>query len=193
VDVLLAKKADPTLTTKTGGTALNRAAEHGNLDMIQKLHKAGAVPGLLALVMAAREGHLPVVEWCIQQGVDVNGQLPWGFTALMMAARDGRQEVVECLLAHGANPKLKNKDDDSALSLAIENDEDDVADVLRKAGVDYSKPKPKSSIPPPDEDDDDEESGDDDLPDEVDLSDEEEDVTQKEEEEVDLGRDKEED
>jgi len=123
----------------------------------------------------------------------VNGQLPWGFTALMMAARDGRQEVVECLLAHGANPKLKNKDDDSALSLAIENDEDDVADILRKAGVDYSKPKPKSPLPPSDDDDDDEESGDDDIPDEVDLSDEEEDVTQKEEEEVDLGRDKEED
>ncbi|MDA0671303.1 MAG: ankyrin repeat domain-containing protein [Bacteroidetes bacterium] len=113
VEELLAKKADPTLATKTGGTALNRAAEHGNLAMIQKLHKAGAVPGLLALVMAAREGHLNVVEWCIQQGVDVNGQLPWGFTALMMAARDGRQDVVECLIAHGANPKLKNRDDET--------------------------------------------------------------------------------
>ena len=189
VDELLAQKADPTLATKTGGTALNRTAEHGNLAMVQKLHKVGAVPGLLALVMAAREGHLSVVEWCIQQGVDVNGQLPWGFTALMMAARDGRQDVVECLIAHGANPKLKNRDDETALSLAIENDEDDVAEILRKAGVDYAKPKPKVIAPPVEDD----EPVDDEIPEEVDLSDEEEDVTQKEEEEVDLGRDKEED
>ncbi|MDR9387673.1 MAG: ankyrin repeat domain-containing protein [Balneolaceae bacterium] len=190
VEELLVNNADPTLTTKTGGTALNRAAEHGNLATIQKLHKAGAVPGLLALVMAAREGHLPVVEWCVHQGVDVNGQLPWGFTALMMAARDGRQDVVECLLNHGANPKLKNRDDETALSLAIENDEDDVADILRKAGVDYAKPKPKVVATPAD---DEEHSAADELPEEVDLYDEEEDVTQIEEEEVDLGRDKEED
>ncbi|KAJ6186470.1 hypothetical protein N7519_007771 [Penicillium mononematosum] len=93
-------------------TALQAAAERGQLEAVQTLLAANAdvnAPpaeflGQTALQAAAGKGHLKVVEALLAAKADVNASLAkGGQTALHMAARGGHLHVLQALLAAEAD------------------------------------------------------------------------------------------
>lgn len=70
------------------------------------LSDAWSDEGQTALILAARNGHLEVVEALLKAGADPDHATADGRTALIMAAEGGHATVVESLLRAGADPNL---------------------------------------------------------------------------------------
>ena len=98
----------------------------------------------------------------------------------MLASKMGFEDIVAYLLSQGANVYLRDRNGDTALTIANENEQVEVALLLRRAGAkNENKAKKRTVTPPPIDDDDEDEVDDstdvDDLisdetaPDEVDL------------------------
>jgi ankyrin repeat protein len=102
--------------------------------------------GQTAIMWAAAEGHLQVVDLLIKSGADFKTPLEGGFTPLFFAVREGRSEVAKLLLNAGANvneamqPKRKASRGPQAgmtpLLMAVENGHFELAIDLVKAGAD---------------------------------------------------------
>jgi ankyrin repeat protein len=121
--------------SSTGGTALFRATQGGDMEVIRALLARGANPnintmGFTAFLVAAgvNQGaggapNTPIMDLLIQHGADVNAQVTGtrtysmrisyqpppdkeGMSALHEAVQAGRTEVVRYLLEKGANPEL---------------------------------------------------------------------------------------
>jgi cytohesin len=60
--------------------------------------------GSTALILAAQNGHLAVVEALLKAGADAARATTDGRTALHLAAQNGHTAVVEALLKAGADP-----------------------------------------------------------------------------------------
>src|SRR5690606_18475563 len=105
-----------------------------------------------ALMWAAAEGHVEVVDALLASGADPNLQAhvtsltdrhnadhpTGGFTALMWAVRNGHEETVRRLVAGGADLHLKNGDGATATTIAIYNDRFDLAATLVNLGADVN-------------------------------------------------------
>ncbi len=57
---------------------------------------------------AAYTGHLPIVQYLVERGADVNKPDNRGFTPLMSATLGGHKNIVEFLLNKGANPNTQD-------------------------------------------------------------------------------------
>ena len=136
------------------------AARTGRAGPVRALLSSGADfearvgRGQTALMWAAAEGHVEVVEELIQAGADFRTALPdSGFTPLFFAVREGRSGVVQTLLKAGIDldatlqpgpePLAYNyhhyrgpKPGSSPLILAVENGHFELATDLLKAGAD---------------------------------------------------------
>jgi ankyrin repeat protein len=157
VELLLRAGADPKRAHPEGETPLLSASRAGSVPVVKLLLARGVdvnhaeqFQQTTALMWAAAEGHLDVVDLLLEAGANPNlkGHVTslterhnadhptGGFTALMFAARDGDDAMVRHLVAHGANLNLKNGDDASAAMTAIYNDRFDVAATLIELGSD---------------------------------------------------------
>lgn len=126
-------------------TPLMIAATEGKENLAKLLVEYGAdvnaidVGGDTALMWAANDGHLNVVEFLVEHGANVNaaatGLIYAGFTALIYASEKGYVNMVKYLIKHGANINAKNKNGDTALSIAEKNGHTEVARILREAGA----------------------------------------------------------
>lgn len=145
---LIEQGANLDLETSMGGTALSRAAENNDVELMQLLLSNGASITTLPIIVAARKGNLDAVKVLVEHGADVDAQQSWGHTALMLASKEGHADVVRFLLDQGANYKLKDKNGNNALSLASQNDQLDIASLLKRAGAQASvvAKKPKKVV-----------------------------------------------
>jgi ankyrin repeat protein len=159
VDLLLRSAANPAKAHPEGETPLLAASRSGSVPAVRLLltrgvdvNHAESFQKTTALMWAAAEGHLDVVDVLIEAGADPNRQghittltdrnnadhPTGGFTALMFAARAGNDALVRRLIAKGANINLKNGDGASAAMVAMYNDRFDVAKTLIELGSDVN-------------------------------------------------------
>ena len=81
----------------------------------------------------------------------------------MLAAREGHSSIVKLLLESGANVRLRDRNGDTALNIAIDNDNPDIVMQLRRAGAKAQTRKKVSPVETDDDDDDDSSSSVDEL------------------------------
>ena len=134
------------------------AARTGKVDAVRVLLARGADVhakeprrGQTALMWAAAEGHVAVIEELIKAGADFRTPLDSGFTPLMFAVRQGHIAAVKALLKAGvdvnepvqvrANPKLPEGErpiraGTTPLDLAVANAHFELASELLDAGAD---------------------------------------------------------
>jgi ankyrin repeat protein len=101
---LLRRGADPTINPKNqeNGTTLQWAVSTGDLELVRTMVRVGAdidAPGVLHAAIA----QIPVLEYLIAQGADIDKKGNWGSTALHIAAYKCKHEAVKVLVANGAD------------------------------------------------------------------------------------------
>lgn len=96
--------------------------------MVEALIESGARitevdnDGRIPLILAAQEGHVPVVAALLEAGSPIEARAHDGKTALRVAALEGHKDVVQYLVCHGADVNYKDADGRSSLYvLALEN------------------------------------------------------------------------
>ncbi len=165
IRLLLKAGADPESPNADGETALHLVARSGNVEAAKLLLKAGAkvdaveqFGGQTPLMWAAARRHPQMVELLLSKGANVNARSAvrdyqrvataesraaprdrGGFTPLMYAARDNCGECVEVLLKHKADVNLADPSFVVPLSIAMMNDNWDIAKRLVEAGADVNQ------------------------------------------------------
>ncbi|MEJ2573413.1 MAG: ankyrin repeat domain-containing protein [Gammaproteobacteria bacterium] len=158
VKELLAAGAAVNAENHEHSTALMAAALHDDTKLVKMLLDAGAKvdakdqDGETALFNAVRYGHLGVVTLLLDAGADpnINNTLPAkspesGYTPLMYAAKRGLVPsttsvenwltIIKMLLAKGAKPDARSSQGATALSVAQEYGNQDIANLLMKGGA----------------------------------------------------------
>ncbi|KAG8519230.1 KN motif and ankyrin repeat domain-containing protein 3 [Galemys pyrenaicus] len=111
--------------------------EEEDMAVVQRLFHMGNVnakaseSGQTALMLAISHGHEDMAAALLACGADVNVQDAEGATALMCASEYGRLDTVRLLLAQpGCDPALLDNEGTSALAIALEAEQDEVAALL---------------------------------------------------------------
>ncbi len=119
VRLLLKSGAKPNTAIATGETPLMTCAKSGSVDAVKRLLEYGAAiearepdQHQTALMWAATEHHLDVVQALIDAHADLKAHSKAGFTAMHFAARQGDLEMVQLLLAAGVNINILSQSDD---------------------------------------------------------------------------------
>ena len=134
------QQPEPT-TAKAPEISIHEAAYTGNIEAVKQHLAAGtdvnakASRGWTPLHSVATK---EIAELLIDKGADVNAKDKIGGTSLHLAAHSGQKEIVELLIANGANMNAKIEvgkwKEQTSLSLAIQNNQTETADLLRKHG-----------------------------------------------------------
>tara|TARA_A100001037_G_C14993309_1_gene563607 strand:+ start:50 stop:1003 length:954 start_codon:yes stop_codon:yes gene_type:complete len=127
-----------------GWTPLQIAAAEGQNEIVELLISydadvnAKADNGTTPLHCASGEGHKEIAELLISKGADVSAKDEFMKTCLHYAAQYGHKGNVDLLIAKGADVSAKieggEEDDQTPLSLAIQNNQTEITDLLRKHG-----------------------------------------------------------
>lgn len=123
---------------ENGNTGLMLAAFNGHTNVIQVLLNAGAdiklrdKNGRTALMFAASGPFPAAVRLLLDNGSEINAvDNVDRFSALMFASAEGLSPVVDLLLERGADPKMKDKDNDTAAKFAKDRGFTDLAEKLQ--------------------------------------------------------------
>ncbi len=134
---------DPLHAVNAGETPLMLAARSGRADAVTLLLQLGADPnstetwnGQSALMWAAAEGHVSVVQTLIAHGADIAARSNSGTTPLLFAARKGSMDAVRALLAAGSDVNEQRPDAATSLLVAVINGHEDLVDLLLDRGAD---------------------------------------------------------
>lgn len=92
-----------------------------------------------ALIAAASQGHLAIVQLLLDSGANVDaGGGHIFFTALQASSYFGHKSIAELLLERGAQPDRRREDDDTALELACEAGRVSIVELLIDGGSDVN-------------------------------------------------------
>jgi ankyrin repeat protein len=89
------------------------AIKAGDVSTLQALLDAGADVNArdehnqTGLMIAARDGHTPVVRWLVAQGADLDHTAKYNLSALMLAVINGRDAIVGILADAGADRSIQ--------------------------------------------------------------------------------------
>ncbi|XP_053766845.1 KN motif and ankyrin repeat domain-containing protein 3 isoform X2 [Desmodus rotundus] len=136
---------------------------HKDMAVVQRLFRMGNVnakasqSGQTALMLAISHGRQDMVVALLACGADVNVQDVDGATALMCASEYGHLETVQLLLAQpGCDSALLDNEGTSALAMALEAEQDEVAALLhahlssgQPGSLDSPTPSHQSSLDSP--------------------------------------------
>ena len=118
------------------------AAEDANVDAVRDLLASGADPngyvgpdGTSALISAANQGLLEVVEMLHGAGGTINQRTTAGWTSLMVACAEGHTDVVAFLLAQNATLDLQTFTGYSALMMASARGQTGAVELLLAHGA----------------------------------------------------------
>ena len=117
-EALLSQGAElDSIIEENGDTFLHRAAQAGDLTMVQFFLKHGCPLSLeqfdylehTPLIRASKAGRTEVADYLLWKGANPNAchVARIGSTALIEAVREGHVEIVELLLEAGANPTTR--------------------------------------------------------------------------------------
>ncbi len=139
IPVLLEHEADiHAKAAPNGSQALAFAAAIGNADVVALLIENGADVNakdnrnVTALHGASVFGNMAAIRLLVEHGADVNAQNNDGTAPLHMAARFSQYKAAQYLIDHGAIVKIYNKNRKIPLDFAIEEENDELADLLRQ-------------------------------------------------------------
>lgn len=125
IDTYVTEDGNIQARNNEGYTPFILAAYYGNNQVLETLVDKGADPcavddkGSNALMGVAFRGHVETALWLLKNTpCDVNHQNYAGQTALMMSALFGNEQTIKVLLENGADPKIKDFQGNTALSLA---------------------------------------------------------------------------
>ncbi|XP_048198055.1 KN motif and ankyrin repeat domain-containing protein 3 [Perognathus longimembris pacificus] len=134
--------------------ALTSVGQEEDITVVQRLFSMGDVnakasqTGQTALMLAITHGRQDMVAALLECGADVNMQDADGATALMCASEYGRLDIVRLLLAQpGCDLAILDNEGTSALAIALEAEQDEVAALLH-AHLSASHPNSQSQSPP---------------------------------------------
>ncbi len=122
-------------------TALMRASQTGNAQIVELLLVQGADPDLVdlggssAIHVAAKKGFSNIVELLVKAEADVNSIDENGWTALMRATNAGHKDVVKMLLDAGAKVNLTNKWGQNALTISAQRPDSEMMKLFVDAGA----------------------------------------------------------
>ncbi|XP_032739705.1 KN motif and ankyrin repeat domain-containing protein 3 isoform X2 [Lontra canadensis] len=135
--------------------ALTSVGREEDMAVVQRLFHMGNVnakasqTGQTALMLAISHGCQDMVAALLACGADVNAQDADGATALMCASEYGRLDTVRLLLAQpGCDPALLDNEGTSALAIALEAEQDEVAALLH-AHLSSGRPQSPSPLESP--------------------------------------------
>jgi ankyrin repeat protein len=95
---------------------------------------------MCTLFEAAKEGNYPQVAALLDRGAEIDQRNEWGWTLLMWACGHDAVDLVELLIERGANLDAStSRQEATALSIAIYNDNTEIANRLIEAGADVEK------------------------------------------------------
>lgn len=131
---------DPNYKDRQGNSLLIHAAANSNAEVVLVLLKGGADPmmrnksGDDALNYGAIKGNLSIVQQMVKAGVPVNRKQGW--QPLSYAVYGKNLDVFNYLMDQGADPNGNNPSQASALMIAAQQGQEEMADRLLKAGAD---------------------------------------------------------
>lgn len=132
--VLVFRRADLSLTSKKGETAIVLSEAHGNKEAIEMVLLDAVLANVLkgeefkALHYAAWRGNVEALGQLLKRGCAVNALDEDGYTPLMLAAREGHAEACKILLLKGSDCCLVSHRGETALALARRNNLSRVAE-----------------------------------------------------------------
>ena len=146
VELLIIKGANVNAQNESGKTALMLAAFAGKLNLIKELRNNGASyditdkSGCGVLHYAVDGANLDAIQWLLMDGADVNAvDSVSGWTPLLRTASvGGNKDVAELLIKFKANVNQLDKDNKSALMIAVINGNQPLVQVLVEYGADIN-------------------------------------------------------
>ena len=133
IEMLLNEGVDVNSEDDQGWSVLDQALASNNKECIDLIKsKGGESNASKASFIASGIGDLEAVKIHLESGVDVNLKDGSGWTALHYAS--DRKNVASFLIQKGAKLNAMNDDDDTPLDKAIEWEDSETADLIRKHG-----------------------------------------------------------
>ena len=133
IEMLLNEGVDVNSEDDQGWSVLDQALASNNKECIDLIKsKGGKSNANKSIFIASGIGDLEAVKIHLESGVDVNLKDDSGWTALHYAS--DRKNVASLLIQQGAKLNAMNADDDTPLDKAIEWEDSETADLIRKHG-----------------------------------------------------------